>query len=187
MGRILVQQLITLDGFAADAAGNLDFFESVTDWSEADADQLRSLDSISVVALGSTTYRMFASYWPTEQSRDELIADRLNSLDKVVFSRSLESAPWGEYAPATIVAGDASATLRGIADDAPGDVIVWGSLSLADQLFREGGVDEVWLQICPILLGGGKRLFPDGFASTLSLVDSKAYGSGLLRASYALV
>ncbi|GHD46414.1 reductase [Mycetocola manganoxydans] len=187
MGRILVQQLVTLDGFAADSAGNLDFFESVTDWNEADADQLRSLDSISVMALGSTTYRMFASYWPTGQSRDELIADKLNSLDKVVFSRSLDKAPWGNHPPATIVAGDATATLRAIADDATGDVIVWGSPSLADQLFREGGVDEVWLQICPVLLGEGTRLFPDGFASQLALLESTAYDSGLLRASYALV
>ena len=186
MGKIFVQQLVTLDGFAADSAGNLEFFEAVPDWAEADADQLRSLDSVSVMAVGSTTYRMFASYWPTEQARGELIADKLNSLDKVVFSRSLDEAPWGDYSPATIVAGDAAATLRRIADDAAGDVIVWGSLSLADQLFREGGVDEVWLQICPVLLGEGRRLFPAGFASKLGLVESTAYDSGLLRVSYAL-
>ena len=100
MGKIVVQQLVTLDGFAADGNGDVSFFDSVTEWSDSDADQLAFLDTVSLIALGANTYRMFAGYWPTEQSRSEIIADKLNAMDKVVFSRSLDRAPWGDFTEA---------------------------------------------------------------------------------------
>ena len=187
MGRIIVQQLVTLDGFAADKDGDVSFFEAVPDWTDSDRDQLDRLDSVSLMVLGSVTYRMFAGFWPTDQSRGEIIADKLNSLDKVVFSRSLDRAPWGEHPDATIVAGDAAATLRRLADETPGDVVVWGSLSITGQLFEAGGVDELQWRICPIAIGEGRRAFPDGFSTgAMRLVRSKTYDSGLLTVDYAL-
>ena len=187
MGKIIVQQLVTLDGFAADSEGDVSFFESVTDWRESDADQLVFLNSLSVMALGSRTYRMFAGYWPTEQSRREVIADKLNALDKVIFSRSLTSAPWGDFAAGLIVAGDAAETLRKVANETPGDVVVWGSLSLTDQLFQSGGVDEMRWRVCPIALGSGRRALPPGYSTgAMRLLGSKAYDSGLLTVDYAV-
>lgn len=187
MGRIIVQQVTSLDGYAADPDGGISFFGAVDDWAESDRDQLDQLDEISHMVLGATTYRMFADYWPTEQSRDEIIADKLNALEKVVFSRSLTRAPWGEHPDAHVVSGSAAQTLRGVAGDAPGDVIVWGSLTVTDQLFREGAVDRVQLRITPMVVGAGRRVFPEGFATgTLRLVQSRAYSSGLLTVDYAL-
>lgn len=187
MGNVIVQQVTSLDGYAADADGGISFFGAVENWTESDLDQLRQLDSISHMVLGSTSYRMFVDYWPTEQSRGEVIADKLNALEKVVFSRSLERAPWGEYPDARVVSGDAAKTLRRIADDAPGDVIVWGSLTLTDQLFAGGGVDRVQLRITPIVVGAGRGVFPPGFSTgALRLVESRAYASGLLTVDYAL-
>ena len=188
MGKIIVQQLVTLDGFAADTENDVSFFESVTDWVESDADQLRFLDSLSVMALGSRTYQMFAGFWPTEQSRREVIADKLNALDKVVFSRSLERAPWGEYPDGRIVEGDAAVVLREIADDTSENVVVWGSLLLTDQLFQSGAVDEIRWRICPIALGSGRRALPAGYSTgAMRLLGSKAYDSGLLTVDYALI
>lgn len=188
MGKIIVQQLVTLDGFAADVDGDVGFFEAVPDWTDSDRDQLEQLDSISVMVVGARTYRMFAGFWPTDLSRGEVIADKLNALDKVVFSRSIDRAPWGDYPDATIVAGDAAGILRGLADEAPGDVVVWGSLSLTGQLFESGAVDEVQWRICPIAIGRGRRAFPDGFSTgAMRLVSSTVYDSGLLTVSYALV
>ncbi|GGE97521.1 dihydrofolate reductase family protein [Mycetocola zhadangensis] len=188
MGKIIVQQLVTIDGFAADAEGDISFFESVSDWTQSDADQLTFLDSLSLMALGRKTYRMFAGYWPTEQSSAEIIADKVNALDKVVFSRSLDRAPWGDYPAGRVVAGDAAQTLRALADDAPGDVVVWGSLTLTDQLFQSGGVDEVRWRVCPMALGGGRRALPVGYSTgAMRLLRSKTYDSGLLTADYALL
>ena len=187
-GKIIVQQLVTLDGFAADTENDVSFFESVTDWAESDADQLRFLDSLSVIALGSRTYRMFAGFWPTEQSSREIIAEKLNALDKVVFSRSLERAPWGEYPDCRVVAGDAAVALREIANEASGAVVVWGSLSLTDQLFQAGAVDEIRWRICPIVLGSGRRALPTGYSTgAMRLLGSKEYDSGLLTVDYELL
>ena len=188
MGKIIVQQLVTLDGFAADSEGDISFFESVADWTQSDADQFAFIDSLSVMALGSRTYRMFAGYWPTDQSANEIIAEKLNALDKVVFSRSLSAAPWGDYSEGRIVAGDAAATLRNVANQTSGDVVVWGSLTLTDQLFQSGGVDEIRWRICPIALGGGRRALPAGYSTgAMQLLRSTAYNSGLLTADYGLL
>lgn len=187
MGKIIVQQAVSLDGYAADADGGVSFFSAVEDWTEPDTEQLDQLDSISHMVLGGTTYREFVEFWPTEQSRDEIIADKLNALDKVVFSRTLERAPWGDHPDVRVVAGDPAQTLRGIAENAPGDLIVWGSLQLTDQLFRSGGVDEVQLRVCPMAIGSGRRVFPDGFATgALRLLRCRTYESGLIWADYAL-
>ncbi|MET4637800.1 dihydrofolate reductase family protein [Mycetocola sp. 2940] len=186
MGNIIVQQGVSLDGYAADARGGLSFFSAVEDWTEPDTDQLDQLDSISHMVLGGTTYREFVGFWPTEQSRDEIIADKLNALDKVVFSRTLERAPWGGYPEGRVVDGDPATTLRSLAETAPGDLIVWGSLELTDQLFRSGGVDQVQLRICPVAIGRGRRVFPDGFATALRLLRCRTYDSGLIWADYAL-
>lgn len=188
MGRIIVQQLVTLDGFAADTEGDVSFFESVPKWKESDADQLAFLDTISLIALGGTTYRMFAGFWPTEQSRRELIADKLNALDKVVFSRSLSRAPWGDYPDARVVAGDPAATLREIADETTGDVVVWGSLSLTDQLFSSRGIDILSWRICPIALGSGRRALPAGCSTgAMRMLRGKIYDSGLVTVDYELL
>lgn len=188
MGRIIVQQLVTLDGFAADSEGDVSFFEAVPEWTDSDADQLAFLDSVSMVALGRITYGMFAGFWPTEQSSGEVIADKLNALEKVVFSRTLERAPWGDFPDARVVAGDAAATLRALADETTDDVVVWGSLSLTDQLFQSGGVDVMSWRICPIAIGSGRRALPAGYSTgALRMLSHKTYDSGLLTVDYALI
>jgi dihydrofolate reductase len=187
VGKIIVQQLVTLDGFAADSEGDVSFFESVPEWADSDADQLAFLDSISLIALGSNTYRMFAGFWPTEQSHREVIADKLNTLDKVVFSRSLDRAPWGDFAEARVVSGEPTPTLRTLAEHTSGDVTIWGSLSLTDQLFRSGGVDVLSWRICPIALGSGRRALPAGYSTgAMRLLSSTTYASGLLTVDYEL-
>ena len=67
------------------------------------------------------------------------------------------------------------------------DVIVWGSLSLTDQLFRSGGVDVLSWRICPIALGTGRRALPADYSTdAMRLLGSRAYDGGLLTAEYAV-
>jgi dihydrofolate reductase len=86
----------------------------------------------------------------------------LNSTPKVVFSRTLESAPWGKWGEARLVAGDASEEIRRLKDEPGKDMVLWGSISLAKSLMTDGLVDEYRLWVCPVVLGQGKRLFEDG-------------------------
>ncbi len=181
MRRVVVQQFVTLDGYAAGPNGELDF---VTE-SGASADptegpfvekQLAFIESLDTILLGAVTYRGFAEYWPEQTTDTQAIADALNSTPKVVFSSTLESAQWGNWEPARLVSGSASDEVRRLKDEPGGDMVVWGSLTLSDSLMRDGLVDEYRLQILPVVLGRGKRLFEEGLPPQhLKLLESDTY------------
>ena len=128
---------------------------------------------------------MFAAYWPEQTTQTQFIADALNATPKVVFSSTLESAPWGSWEPARLVSGSAAEEVRRLKAQPGKDMVVWGSLALADSLMREGLVDEYRLQVCPVVLGRGKRLFEDGLAMQwLTHLETKTYG-GMVALRYA--
>ncbi len=119
---------------------------------------------------------MFAAYWPEQTTETQAIADALNATPKVVFSSTLESAPWGNWEPARLVSGGAAEEVRRLKADSGKDMVVWGSLALSDSLMRERLVDEYRLQVCPVVLGRGKRLFEDGLATQrLTHVETNTY------------
>lgn len=179
MGRVIVQEYVTLDGVVAGPAGELDFIAESTNVdsvdSEAARNQLDFVSGIDTILLGADTYRMFIGYWPEQTTETELIADALNSTPKVVFSSTLESAPWGRWDDARIVRGDASEEVRRLRQEEAGDMVVWGSLSVVRSLMDDGLVDEFHLWTCPIVLGSGKRLFPEGIDKMpLELLEAKS-------------
>ena len=108
---------------------------------------------------------MFADYWPEQTTETQAIADALNATPKVVFSSTLENAPWGSWESARLVSGSAADEVRRLKAEPGKDMVVWGSLALSDSLMRVGLVDEYRLQVCPVVLGRGKRLFDDGLAT----------------------
>jgi hypothetical protein len=114
--RVIVQEFVTLDGFAAGPNDELDFIAESTEIdsvdSEAARDQLSFIEGIDTVLLGAVTCRMFAQYWPEQTTDTELIAAALNTTPKVVFSKTLESAPWGTSPAARVVSGSASEEVR---------------------------------------------------------------------------
>jgi hypothetical protein len=77
------------------------------------------------------------------------VAPRINSLPKYAFSRSLGSAPWGNYEEAAIKSGDAGQVIRRLKSEIAGDLILWGSLSLTYYLFEAGVIDKVRLVVAP--------------------------------------
>jgi dihydrofolate reductase len=181
MRKVVVQQFVTLDGFAAGPNGELDFVTETGAAADPTSgpfveDQLAFIESLDTILLGAVTYRMFAEYWPEQTTATQRIADALNATPKVVFSSTLESAPWGSWEPARVVAGSAAEEVRRLKADSGKDMVVWGSLTLADSLMREGLVDEYRLQVCPVVLGRGKRLFDDGLATQwLTRLETNTY------------
>src|SRR5918995_2794414 len=109
MRRLILEEWLSLDGYAEDKNGKLDFFPDSSSDKFSDADQLKFLDSVDTILLGRKTYELFVDYWPTATTDQEIIADRLNALPKVVFSSTLSEAPWGRWRPARVVRGDAVA------------------------------------------------------------------------------
>jgi dihydrofolate reductase len=185
MRNVILQEWVSLDGYAVDGEGNLDFFPpSETDRS-SDRDQLAFLDGVDTILLGRRTYELFADYWPTATTDQEIIADRLNELPKLVFSNTLSEAPWGTWPPARVVRGDAVAEIERLKAQDGRHMVLWGSLSLAQDLMAADLIDEYHLQLCPTLVGGGRPLFPTRAAYTkLERKDVRTYDTGAVFLHY---
>src|SRR6185369_11411327 len=100
MRKLIFQEWLSIDGLAADANGGVSFLESTTLNKYSDLDQLKFLDGIDTILLGAKTYQLFVEFWPEATNDQEVIADRLNTIPKVIFSKSLVRAPWGKWPPA---------------------------------------------------------------------------------------
>jgi dihydrofolate reductase len=185
MRRLIIEEWLSLDGFAADKDGKLDFFPASETDKFSDRDQLEFLDSVDTILLGRRTYELFVDFWPTATTEKEIIADRLNTLPKVVFSNTLSEAPWGKWPPARIVRGDAVAEIKRLKAQDGNHMVLWGSLSLAQGLIAADLIDEYHLQICPTILGGGRPLFPSlkGYAN-LKRANVRTYDTGVVFLHY---
>ncbi|MCQ4164733.1 dihydrofolate reductase family protein [Tahibacter harae] len=185
MGKLIVEQIISADGYAADRDGGIGFFVNARSVNEADQEQLRLLQSVDAIVLGRTTYRLFADYWPEADPAEEPVAAPLNTIPKYVVSNTLDSAPWGSRSAATVVRGDAVASVRALRECVAGDLIVWGSLTLADALLRAGEVDVLRLRLLPVLIGAGRSFAPaDLGPRALALSSVRSYPQGLVVLEY---
>ncbi|MFG1941890.1 dihydrofolate reductase family protein [Nonomuraea sp. NPDC048826] len=182
MRKLIIQELVSVDGYVAGPDGELDFFESVTDYGQVDRDNLRILANVDTVLLGAATYRMFVQYWP---AADETVAKTVNTLPKIVFSATLDAAPWGGWEAARVVRGDAAEEVAALKRLPGQDLMVWGSLSLARSLIRAGLLDELQLRVIPVAIGTGRKLFPDDLHQLdLELAEARPYDSGIVSLHY---
>jgi dihydrofolate reductase len=187
MRKLIIQEWISLDGYIADKNGNLDFFTSINPESNkySDEDQLKFLEGIDTILLGRKTYQLFVDFWPTAASEKEIIADKLNETRKIVFSNSLDKAPWGNWPDLEIIGGRAEDAIRKLKMKEGKDIVVWGSISLAQSLMKQNLIDEYHLQLCPTAIGGGRPLFPEaGSYRNMKLIELKQYTTGLIFLRY---
>jgi dihydrofolate reductase len=133
--------------------------------------------------FGRRTWQAMAAAWP-ERAGDPY-ADQMNAIKKYVASRTLTPDDLTWQNSALLPADDALSAIGDLRAKPGGDVVVWGSSSLATQLVANDLVDEYCLVLEPILLGGGKRIFPeDGRARELELVSTTASSTGVLVCTY---
>jgi dihydrofolate reductase len=186
MGRIIVEQIVSADGYAAGPDGGIGFFENARSVNDADQEQLRLLESVRAIVLGRRTYDMFVAYWPDMDPAQEPVAAPINATPKYVVSNTRKTAPWGEREDtACVLRGDGVESLRGLRTRVDGDIIVWGSLTLADALLRAGEVDVLRLRIVPVLIGAGRSFAPSDLGQrALVLQRSASYPSGVVVLQY---
>lgn len=133
--------------------------------------------------FGRRTWQGMAAAWPDRAG--DPFADRMNAITKYVASRTLGEADMTWSGSKLLPADDAIGAVRALRERDGGDLQVWGSSTLATQLVEAGLVDEYVLMIEPVLLGGGKRIFPDdGQARPLELVSAVPTGTGVLICTY---
>ena len=133
------------------------------------------------ILLGRRTYQDFHSFWPHQT--DNPFTEVLDNSQKYVASTTLsEPLPWKN---STLLEGDAAEAVAGLKRQPGKDMVVLGSGELVQSLMRRTLVDQYVLLIHPLVLGSGRRLFPDGGApATLRLVDSKTTTTGVVIATY---
>ena len=134
-------------------------------------------DKADAFLLGRRTYEIFAGYWPKVTDADDPVATRLNDLPKYVVSTRLRSADWHN---STVVKGDIPAEVAKLKHLPGRELQVHGSGTLAQTLLENDLVDEWRLLVFPVIVGAGRRLFPDaGVATGLRLVESRMTDSGV--------
>ena len=189
MKSVILQEFVSIDGMAAGANGSTDFIPAATRGDQSfGRRQFEFLDAIDTMLLGRATYQLFAQYWPHVSSGDEKpFADRLNALRKVVFTNTLKHAPWGGFEPARVVPTSAVREIEQLKQETGGqDMVVWGSLTLAKELMRQGLVDEFQFIVCPVVLGNGRRLFEDRPAlGDMHLLSTRSFDRGAVLLTYA--
>lgn len=183
MGQIIVEQIITADGFVQDTDGGMKFMNAAP-IDSTDSNQLDMLSRVGAIVLGRHTYEMFAGYWPRVDPDDEPVASSINSLPKHIVSNTLDSAPWGDHAPAFIEHGDPVKSLARLLAAVEGDVLVWGSLQLTDALFRAGLVDVLRLRVIPSLIGDGRGPTPTDIDQAVITQVASHAGSGWVTLEY---
>jgi dihydrofolate reductase len=141
------------------------------------------MGTTDALLFGRRTWQGMAAAWPGRAG--DPYADRMNAVRKYVVSRTLtdDDLTWNNT---MLLPGDrAVADIAALRGEPGGDLVVWGSASLVTTLLAEGLVDELNLMIEPILLGGGKRIFPeDGVARPLRLAESVRAGTGVQICTY---
>jgi dihydrofolate reductase len=129
--------------------------------------------------MGRVTYQEMASFWPTATGD---YAAPMNEIPKVVFSKTIEDAPWPQ---STIAAGDISAEVAALKEQPGGELIAWGGAGFAQAMTRAALVDEYAIVVQPVVYGAGKAIFgelPD--ALHLELAASTTYASGTMLNVY---
>ena len=186
MRKVILQEFVSLDGLASGPNGSVDFVPKSTQGDRSfGVRQMAFIDAIDTILLGRATYQMFAAHWPKVTSGDDKrFADMLNATPKVVFSSTLERAPWGAWDPATI-AKDPAAEVARLKQRAGKDMVIWGSISLAQSLIDEKLVDEFQLVVCPVVLGSGTALFPhSGSSLDMQLLNTRSFDRGTVLLTY---
>jgi dihydrofolate reductase len=182
-----MEEWVSLDGHVTDQQGSLDFFTQLTREQNtySDNDQLKFLETVDTILLGRKTYELFVDFWPQATTDKEVIADKLNAIDKIVFSNTIVKASWGNWKEAGIMTGDAAEAIRKLKSQDGKDMVLWGSISLAQSLMKEQLIDEYHIQLCPMLTGGGRRLFPEKMdPSQLNLLETRQYNTGIVFLNY---
>ena len=182
MRRLVAHNFLTLDGVAVPDAV-IDTIAELRDVDEVLTPFFDRVAEEDAMLLGRVTYEEWADHWPGMS--DQPFADHINSVPKYVVSTTLERAPWGTGPDATLISNDVVDEIVRLKQEAGGPIGLHGSPTLVESLVHEDLIDELRLEIFPVVAGRGARLFRDGATSKrLRLLASQTSSNGVIIASY---
>jgi dihydrofolate reductase len=184
MGRIVVTEHISVDGVVEVSSGT-EPFERVG-WKDAfkrspegEKFKLGETMASDALLLGRVTYDGFAPVWPHYQGE---FADKFNTMPKYVVSSTLQNPEWNNT---TVLRGDIAEAVTTLKQQYERDIVVHGSPQLAQTLIEHDLVDALHLQVYPVIVGAGKRLFTEtSDTKRLRLTEARTVGDGILILIY---
>ncbi len=178
MRKIVAGLFISLDG-VVESPNKWHFPHFNDEMGQEVGAQMTASDTI---LLGHRTYQEFAAYWPDKTAADDPFADYINNTPKVVVSTTLKTVEWRN---STLISGIVAQELTRLRQQPGKNIGITGSGTLVQSLLREGLLDELRLQVHPIVVGTGRRLFDDGGAEVpLRLANSRTFKTGVLSLVY---
>jgi dihydrofolate reductase len=178
MRKLVVFNHVSLDGYFVDVNGSMSWAKSDHKDAEWNAFVAENAKGDSPLLFGRVTYELMAGFWPTPMAdqHDPVVAERMNKLPKVVFSKTLDKASWNNT---KLVKGDMAAEIRRMKKEPGEDMAILGSGSIVSQLAQEGLIDAYQVVVNPIILGKGRTMF-DGLKEKLNLklTKTRAFGNG---------
>jgi dihydrofolate reductase len=184
MRKVIFQNMISLDGYFEGPDRELDWHNVDDEFNDYAAGFLNSIDTL---IFGRVTYELMAGYWPTEAAStdDPVIAAKMNSLNKIVFSKTLKTAGWENT---TLVNDGLVETVVKLKQSPGRDIAIFGSSDLAVAMIPSGLIDEMDILVNPLILGKGKTIFNGRNARLkLKLLNTRVFKSGNVLLSYAPV
>lgn len=178
MGKLIVLNQISLDGYFVDAHGDMSWAHNATEDDEWDEFVAANASGGGQLVFGRVTYELMASYWPTPAAmrNDPVVAERMNNLPKIVFSRTLSEASWNRT---RLVNDDPAAEMRKLKAEPGNDMAIMGSGTIVSLLTREGLIDEYQIVVVPLVLGAGRTMFEGvGEKLGLELTKTRTFGNG---------
>jgi dihydrofolate reductase len=183
--RVVVTEYMSLDGVIEDPVGMEN--SGLGNWTGPFArgpkgDQFKhdELFASDALLLGRRTYDGFAAVWPTIKDTTGF-SERINAMPKFVASSKTPDASWHN---STVISRDLIDEVRALRQRFARNILIYGSASLTQALIPAGLVDEVRLMVYPTVLGRGKRVFPEGEKSYMTLLECSEFDSGIVLLRY---
>jgi dihydrofolate reductase len=184
MQRLIVFNNISLDGYFAAANGDFSWAKVDNDDAEFSAFVEGNASGHGQLLFGRITYEMMAGFWPTPNAIKTFpkVAAGMNSMQKIVFSRTLSEAPWSNT---RLVKSDLASEVRKMKSEPGNGIAILGSGSIVAQLAPEGLIDEYQFMVNPAVLGKGRTMF-DGIAGKLDfkLTKTRTFKNGKVFLCY---
>jgi dihydrofolate reductase len=181
MRQLISFNLMTLDGFFEGPDHDINWHNVDKEFDEF---SIAQLETAGMLLFGRVTYELMAGYWPSEAGLkdDPVVANWMNSLPKVVFSRTLNKAVWNNT---RLVKTDIAGEIAKLKQQPGKDLFLFGSADLATTLIKLGLIDEYRILLNPIVLGKGSPLFK-GVEKPfkLSLIKTRAFQNGNIMLYY---
>jgi len=176
MRKVIVFNQVSLDGYFVDGKGDMSWaHKQDAEWNAFTSENARGG---GVLVFGRRTYELMASYWPTPAAlkSNAVVAEGMNNLPKVVFSRTLDKVSWTNT---KLVKGDLASEMRKMKEQPGPDMVIMGSGTIVSQLTDARLIDAYQVVLNPIALGSGRTMF-DGIREKLKLTlkDTRAFSNG---------